>query len=482
MGVYTTTNPATGETVKTFPEISDAGLRELITRSEAAYRSWRTTSLDQRRAVLTRAAEIHRERAEELAALLTLEMGKPAAQAQGEVGLVASIYQYYADHVQEFMADEHLEISGPGTAVVRTEPIGPLVGIMPWNYPYYQVARFAAPNIALGNTIILKHSRNCPQSALAIEQVLTEAGLPDGVYLNAFISSAQVADAVADPRVQGVSLTGSEKAGAAVAEVAGRNLTKCVLELGGSDPFIVLDDADLDTAAAAAATGRLTNAGQACSASKRFLVQAGVYEEFVRKFVDQMASWTPGDPTSTDTKIGPLSSASAAEELDELVKDAISQGAEVLLGGCRTDGDSAYYRPTLLGGVTPGMRVYREELFGPAGVVYRFETLEDAIELANDSPYGLSSSVFTEDDEKAQQIAASLETGMVWINSTSKSAADLPFGGVKRSGFGRELGRFGFNEFANKKIQVYPPIMTTSLPVTEPSSMSWCAWTMSSKG
>ncbi|MDR7084271.1 succinate-semialdehyde dehydrogenase/glutarate-semialdehyde dehydrogenase [Arthrobacter ginsengisoli] len=452
MGVYTTTNPATGETVKTFPEISDAELQDLITRSEAAYRSWRTTSLDHRRAVLTRAAEIHRERGQELAALLTLEMGKPAAQAKGEVALVASIYQYYADHVEEFMADEHLQISGPGTAVVRTEPTGPLVGIMPWNYPYYQVARFAAPNIALGNTIILKHARNCPQSALAIEQVLTEAGLPDGVYLNAFISSSQVADAIADPRIQGVSLTGSEKAGAAVAEVAGRNLTKCVLELGGSDPFIVLDDADLDTAAKAAAASRLTNAGQACTASKRFLVQSGVYDEFVRKFVEQAASWTPGDPTSSDTKLGPLSSESAAEELDELVAGAVSQGAEVLLGGGRTDEDGAYYRPTILGGVTPGMRVYSEELFGPAGVVYPFETLEDAVELANDSPYGLSSSVFTSDDEKAQQIAASLETGMVWINSTSKTAPDLPFGGVKRSGFGRELARFGFNEFANKKL------------------------------
>ncbi|MBB3082472.1 NAD-dependent succinate-semialdehyde dehydrogenase [Geodermatophilus sabuli] len=452
MGLYTTTNPATGETLATYEEISDAELQDLIARSDAAYRSWRTTSPDERRAVLSRAAEIHRERSEELAALLTLEMGKPAAQAQGEVALVASIYQYYADHVEEFLADEPLEISGPGTAVVRTEPIGPLVGVMPWNYPYYQVARFAAPNIALGNTVILKHARNCPQSALVVERVLTEAGLPDGVYLNAFISSAQVADAIADPRVQGVSLTGSEKAGAAVAEVAGRNLKKCVLELGGSDPVIVLDDADIDAAAAAAATGRLANGGQACTASKRFLVQAGVYDEFVRRLVDQMAGWTPDDPTSTDTKMGPLSSASAAGELDELVEDAVSQGAELLLGGGRTGEESAFYRPTLLGGVTSRMRAYSEELFGPAGVVYRFDSIEDAIELANDSPYGLSSSVFTSDDEKAQQIAESLETGMVWINSTSRSAPDLPFGGVKRSGFGRELARFGFNEFANKKL------------------------------
>ena len=241
MGVYKTIDPATGEESAQYAEISDAELDDLIARSAAAYRSWRTTELAQRRAVLTRAAELHREQADELAKLLTLEMGKPIAQAKGEVALVASIYQYYADNVEEFMADEPLTIKDSGTAVVRTEPIGPLVGVMPWNYPYYQVARFAAPNIALGNTIILKHARNCPQSALAIERILDEAGLPAGVYANAFISSAQVAAAVADPRVQGVSLTGSETAGAAVGAVAGRNMKKCVLELGGSDPFIVLD-------------------------------------------------------------------------------------------------------------------------------------------------------------------------------------------------------------------------------------------------
>ena len=350
------------------------------------------------------------------------------------------------------MADERLEISGPGTAVIRTEPIGPLVGVMPWNFPFYQVARFAAPNIALGNTIIVKHARNCPQSALATEQVLRDAGLPKGVYQNAFISSTQVADAIADPRIQGVSLTGSEKAGAAVAEVAGRNLKKCVLELGGSDPVIVLDDADIDTAAAAAANNRLSNGGQACTASKRFLIQSTVYDEFVDKLVEQMSGWQPADPASTDTKLGPLSSASGADELDELVEDAVSRGDEVLLNGGRTDAGEAFYRPILLGGVIPEMRAYREELFGPVGVIHRFETIEEAIELANDSPYGLASSVFTENDDKAQLIAESLESGMVWINSTSKSAPDLPFGGIKLSGFGRELGRFGFNEFSNKKL------------------------------
>ncbi|ELB93568.1 MULTISPECIES: NAD-dependent succinate-semialdehyde dehydrogenase [unclassified Rhodococcus (in: high G+C Gram-positive bacteria)] len=452
MGVYTTIDPVTGDQIAQYPEISDTELDDLIGRSTAAYRAWRTTPLEQRRAVLTRAAEIHREQAEELAKVLTLEMGKPIAQAKGEVALVASIYQFYADHVEEYTADEPLDITGPGTAVVRTEPIGPLVGVMPWNYPYYQVARFAAPNIALGNTIILKHARNCPQSALAIERVLAEAGLPVGVYLNAFISSAQVANTVADSRVQGVSLTGSEKAGSAVGEVAGRHMKKCVLELGGSDPFIVLDDADVEAAAAAAVVGRLGNGGQACTASKRFLVEERVYEEFVQKFVDGMAGWQPGDPTSPETKLGPMASNAGVEELDELVQDAISRGAEALLGGNRPEGAGAYYPPTVLAGVTREMRAFREELFGPVAVVYRVGSMDEAIDLANDSPFGLSSSVFTSDPEKADRVAEELETGMVWINGTSKSSPDLPFGGVKGSGFGRELAKFGFNEFANKKL------------------------------
>jgi succinate-semialdehyde dehydrogenase/glutarate-semialdehyde dehydrogenase len=450
MGCYTTIDPSTGEHLAQYPEISDAELDDLIAHSTAAYRSWRVTPLEQRRAVLARAAEIHREQADELAKLITIEMGKPIAQAKGEVELVASIYQYYAEHAEEFIADEPLTIAGPGTAVVRTEPIGPLVGVMPWNYPYYQVARFAAPNIALGNTIILKHARNCPQSALAVERVLAEAGLPDGVYANAFISSAQVADAIADPRVQGVSITGSEKAGSAVGEVAGRHMKKVVLELGGSDPFIVLDDADVGAAAKAAVVGRLANGGQACTASKRFIVEDRVYDEFVSKLIEGMAGWQPADPTAPETKLGPLASDSGAKELDELVQEAISHGAEVLLGGDRPNG--AWYAPTVLARVTRGMRAYSEELFGPVAVVYRAGSVDEAIDLANDSPFGLASSVFTSDPEKADRVAEELETGMVWINSTSKSSPDLPFGGVKGSGVGRELARFGFDEFANKKL------------------------------
>lgn len=452
MAKYATINPATGERIAEFDVISDAEAGDIVDRAARAYVTWKQTPVAARAEVLRTIARLHRERATELAAILTLEMGKVKAQALGEVALVASIYDYYADHAEEFTADEPLTIAGTGTAYVRTEPIGVLIGIMPWNYPYYQVARFAAPNIALGNTIILKHARNCPQSALAIEKIFIEAGLPADVYINAFASAEQVSTMIADPRVQGVSLTGSERAGSAVGEVAGRHMKKYVLELGGSDPFIVLDDADLDAAATAAAIGRMANCGQACTASKRFIVLDAVYDQFVEKFVAAVKTFEIGDPSSDGTKLGPMSSAEALRDLDELVQDAITKGASVLAGGSREEGDGVYYQATLLADVTPEMRAHQEELFGPAGVVYRVNDEVEAIELANNSPFGLSSSIFTQDTDRAERLATQLEAGMVWINSTGKSAPDLPFGGVKSSGVGRELAKFGFNEFANKKL------------------------------
>ncbi len=453
MAKYATTNPATGERVAEFDVISDAQARLIVDQSSAAYSSWKKTDVAQRTAVLRRMAELHRERASELAAILTLEMGKTTTQALGEVALVANIYEYYADRAAEFMADEPLTIAGSGSAYVRTEPVGALIGIMPWNYPYYQVARFAGPNIALGNTIILKHARNCPQSALIIEKLFAEAGLPEGVYINAFASAAQISEMIADPRVQGISLTGSERAGSAVGEVAGRHMKKYVLELGGSDPFIVLDDADIDVAATSAATGRFGNCGQACTASKRFIVLDAVYDEFVAKFVEATKVFAPGDPAQKETRFGPMSSMEALRDLDELVQDAVSKGATVLTGGGRVeDSLGSYYEATLLTDVNPGMRAYKEELFGPAGVIYRVKDEAEAIELANNSPFGLSSSIFTLDNARAERVATQLEAGMVWINSTSASAPDLPFGGVKASGVGRELAKFGFNEFANKKL------------------------------
>ena len=452
MSNYATINPATGERVAEFPTLTDEEVQDALKRSFTEYRTWRSTPLAERAAVLTRVAELHRERSEELAALLTLEMGKPIADARGEVALVASIYAYYADNAERFLRDEPLEIRGPGSAVVRTEPIGPLVGIMPWNFPYYQVARFAAPNIVLGNTVILKHSRNCPQSALAIEAVFRDAGLPADVYINAFATSGQIATMIADPRVQGVSLTGSEKAGSAVAEIAGRHLKKYVLELGGSDPFIVLPDADLDKAVAGAVAGRMYNGGQACTASKRFIIVGDIYDEFLRRYTEAMSKIAPGDPTDGQTTFGPLSSRASVDDIAELVQDAVSKGATAVTGGGAPNDSGAYYPATVLTGVTPDMRAYSEEIFGPAAVVYRVDSPEAAVDLANDSPFGLSSSIYTADVEAARQLAEQLETGMVWINSISRSAADLPFGGVKRSGVGRELAQYGINEFANKKL------------------------------
>jgi succinate-semialdehyde dehydrogenase/glutarate-semialdehyde dehydrogenase len=456
MSSYATINPATGERVKEFPVISDEQAAAIVDRAGSAYQSWKKTDLSTRTEVLRKMAAIHRERAEELAAILTLEMGKTKTQALGEVALVADIYDYYADNAEAFMTDQPLTIKGTGTAYVRTEPIGALIGIMPWNYPYYQVARFAAPNIALGNTIILKHARNCPQSSLVIEKMFAEAGLPSDVYINAFASAQQISTMIADPRVQGVSLTGSERAGAAVGEVTGRHMKKYVLELGGSDPFIVLDDADLDFAAQAAAVGRLGNCGQACTASKRFIVLDSVYDSFVAKVTEAVKTFVPNDPSLAETKLGPMSSAEAREDLDELVQDAITKGATVLAGGSRVNENGFFYEPTLLANVTPDMRAYQEELFGPAGVVYRVANEEEAVTLANNSPFGLSSSIFTTNIARAEALATKLEAGMVWINSTSRSAPDLPFGGVKASGVGRELASFGFNEFANKKLVRIP--------------------------
>ncbi|MDF2506189.1 MAG: NAD-dependent succinate-semialdehyde dehydrogenase [Microbacterium sp.] len=451
MSAYRTINPATGEMLEEHPVVDDAAVEDILARSAEAFSTFRRLPLEERTSVLRRAAALHRERIDELAEILTVEMGKPITQARGEVTLVASIYEYYADNAARFLAEENLDIVGGGEARVRTEPIGPLLGVMPWNYPYYQVARFAAPNLALGNTIILKHARNCPRSALAIETLLRDAGLPRAAYINAFVDSRQVATIVSDDRVRGVSLTGSEKAGAAVGEIAGRHMKKYVLELGGSDPFIVLDDADIDAAVAAAVTGRYANGGQACTASKRFIVVEPVYEEFTRKFIAAVSAIAAGDPMDPTTFLGPLSSAAAGDELDEIVRDAVDRGATLHSApGARRSG--AFYPPSVLTEVTSDMRAFEEELFGPTAVVYRVPSPQAAVQLANASPYGLSSSVFTRNAEQAATIARQLEAGMVWINSTSKSAPDLPFGGVKRSGVGRELGRFGIDEFANKKL------------------------------
>ncbi|GGA68187.1 aldehyde dehydrogenase family protein [Pseudoclavibacter endophyticus] len=449
MSDYAVTNPATGERVSDYPTATDAEIAAAINRSHAAFPEWRATSPADRAAGLRRVAELHRERRDELARIIVREMGKPLEAAVGEVDFAAEITEYYADHIDEITGDEPLAIQGEGTAVVRRAPLGVLFGIMPWNFPYYQVARFAAPNLAVGNTIVLKHAPQCPESAAAIAAMYRDAGLPEGAYENVYATNEQAADIVADPRVQGVSVTGSERAGAAVAEVAGRNLKKVALELGGSDPFIVLSADDLDAVVAAAVDARLDNNGQACNGAKRFIVVDDLYDAFLEKFAAAMEAAKVGDPLADDTVLGPLSSLAAAERLQAQIDRAVEQGATVVVGGTR---DGAYVPGTVLTGVTPEMDAYREEFFGPVGAVYRVADEAEAVRLANDTPFGLGSYVFTTDAEQAQRVADQIEAGMVFINAVLADEAALPFGGVKRSGTSRELGLLAADEFVNKKV------------------------------
>jgi succinate-semialdehyde dehydrogenase/glutarate-semialdehyde dehydrogenase len=449
---YATVNPATGELVQGFETISDADADRALVRAHEAYLDWRGVNLKERAAVVGRVADLFRQNAADLAQLMTLEMGKPVTQAKGEIQLSAAIFEYYATKGPDLLADETLDIAGSGRAIVRTAPIGALLGIMPWNFPYYQAARFVAPNLLLGNTILLKHAANCPQQALRLAEMLEVAGAPAGVYQNVFATTDQVATMIASPLLQGVSLTGSERAGSAVGELAGRHMKKAVLELGGSDPFIVLPGADVDNATTAAVAGRFGNAGQVCTSSKRMIVESSVFDQFLEGFVTKAAEWRLGDPTSQDTKLGPMASVSARSDLVAQVEDAVAKGATVHLGGQVPDGPGAFYPATVLTGVTPEMRAYREELFGPVAVVYQVDSVDDAVELANDSPFGLGSAVFTGDLDQADDVANRLDVGMVGLNTTVKSAPDLPFGGVKNSGIGRDLGRFGLDEFANKKL------------------------------
>ncbi|MCW2135331.1 NAD-dependent succinate-semialdehyde dehydrogenase [Arthrobacter sp. VKM Ac-2550] len=452
MTLYAVTNPATGETVKEYPTATDVEIQTALERTDSAFRKWTRSPLEERVKLLNRVAELYEERRDELAAIITREMGKPVRQAGFEVDIVASIYRYYAENGPKFLEDEELDVAAGGKAIVRREGLGVILGIMPWNYPYYQVARFAAPNLMNGNTILLKHAPQCPESALAMEQIFKDAGAPEGSYVNIFATNEQVADIIADPRVQGVSLTGSERAGAAVAEIAGRNLKKVVLELGGSDPFLLLDTKDLDKSVKTAVFGRMTNGGQACNASKRFVVMEDIYDEFVEKFTTALSAIAPGDPTDPKTYLGPLSSQAAADNLAKQVDSAVAEGAVVRTGGGKVSHDSAFFQPTVLTDVTPDMAAFREELFGPVAMVFKASSEDEAIRLANDTPFGLGASIHTNDGEKAQRIADQIEAGMVYINEPGGTAAELPFGGVKRSGIGRELGKYGMDEFVNKKL------------------------------
>lgn len=449
MSAYAVVNPATGETEASYPTMEDSAVEVAIGAADAAYRGWASTRPRERAELIRRVAELHRERRDELAAIIVREMGKPLSAALGEVDFAADITEYYADNWDKITGDTPLDILAEGTAVIRRSALGVLLGVMPWNFPYYQVARFSAPNLVLGNTILLKHASQCPESSAAIAAMHRDAGFPEGAFQNLYASKDQIAQIIADPRVQGVSVTGSERAGAAVAELAGRNLKKVALELGGSDPFIVLSTHDMDATVEGAVEARMDNNGQSCNAPKRFIIIDELYDEFVEKFTARMTACTMGDPFADDTVLGPLCSVAAAEGLEKQVKTAIAQGATLVAGGNR---NGAYYEPTVLTGVTKDMDVYGEELFGPAAVVYKVSNEDEAVELANATTFGLGSYLYTTDPDQADRVADKIEAGMVYVNLVLADSPELPFGGVKRSGTSREMGLLAADEFVNKKL------------------------------
>src|SRR6201996_1538297 len=448
---YQVTNPATGEVTQKFDFATDAEVEQALSAATEAFTAWRARPLAERAAIVKRVAELFTERSKDLAELITTEMGKRPAAAVGEAQFCTDIFGYYVDNGATLLADR--PVPGHDNARIEYRPVGPVLGIMPWNYPYYQVARFAAPALIVGNVVIVKHAENCPTSALAIAQIMKDAGVPDGVYQNVFATHEQVATMIADPRLRGVSLTGSERAGTVVAETAGRNLKKVVLELGGSDPYIILDSDDVNAAAKTAWITRMENVGQACNSNKRMIVMDSVYDDFVSALVKRASGMTPrqaGDDSAT--AYSPMVSRKAAENLLAQVQDAVSKGATLHVGGTLADGDGAYFAPAVLTGVTPEMRAYREELFGPVAVVYKISSDEEAVQLANVVDFGLGGAVFSTDEERAKAVAEQLEGGMANVNPPAGEGADLPFGGTKRSGFGRELGPLGIDEFVNKRL------------------------------
>lgn len=451
---YRSMDPATGELLAEFPSDSTEATGKKIDELAESFRSWSQTEVSVRAAFIRRVAGLYRDRREELALLTASEIGKPLAQARGEVLLSADIYDYYADNAEAFLAPVPLEHRGGGSAYLTREAIGTLLGIMPWNFPYYQVARFAAPNLVLGNTVLLKHARNCPRQARVIQEIFDEAAAGMTVYLNSFVESKGVEGVLARPEIQGVSLTGSEGAGRAVATLAGTYLKKCLLELGGSDPLIVLPGSDLPTVAAFAAQGRYRNAGQSCVSSKRTLVHTDVWDDFTELFLAEAKTFIPADPKLEETPIGPLATPDGVRELRKLVDEALSAGATLVYEGATPDGFDGgnFFAPLVLTDVTPRMRAYHEELFGPVAVLYKFSSEEEALEIANGTRFGLGAAVFGDPGEISDSFVRRIEAGMVGVNTTIRTAPELPFGGVKASGIGRELGPVGIDEFANLKL------------------------------
>lgn len=451
---YQTTNPYTGETLKTFPDATDAQVAQALERGHAAFQQWRLKPVKERVTFLQKAADLLRTRHTEYAKLLTTEMGKLLAEAEAEVELSAAILEYYVKHAEAELAPQPLPCEDPvvSEAQLVHEPLGIILAIEPWNFPYYQIARIMAPQLAAGNVILLKHASNVPQSAAAFEKLMQETGLPAGCFQNLYATRDQIETIINDPRVQGVALTGSEGAGALVAAQAGRALKKSTMELGGSDAFIVLDDADLDKAVKWAVFGRHWNGGQVCCSSKRIIVHESVHDEFIRRYTEGVAQLKAGDPMEASTTLAPLSSQQAADDVRRWIDEAVAHGATATVIGAEVPKQGAFVRPVLLTGVKPGNPVYHHEFFGPVSMIFKVKDEEEAIRLANDSPFGLGGSVFTRDIERGKRVAAQISTGMVYINHPTAVKADLPFGGVRRSGYGRELIGLGLKEFVNHKL------------------------------
>ena len=456
---YRTVNPYNNQVVATFDDLTDAEAMNLLAQAQKTFESWSQMSYAERAAVCRRAAAILTERPDEFARLLTLEMGKLYTESLGEVALSADIFNYYAENAEKFLAPERINtVSANDDAMLISAPLGVILGVQPWNFPLYQLARVAAPNLMAGNVVMVKHASNVPQAAAAFEQLLLEAGAPEGAYTNLFATKDQINMLLDDPRVRGVSLTGSEGAGSVVAARAGKNLKKSTMELGGSDALIALDDADLDKTVRWAVWGRMNNGGQCCVASKRIIVAEEIADEFLEKFKAALAALQAGDPFDAATTLPPMSSQGAADELHEKIKAAVEAGATAIPLGEPVPTTGAFVQPTILTDLTPDNPAYYQEFFGPVALFFRATSEDDAVRLANDSHFGLGGSVFTEDIDRGVEVAKRIETGMVFVNHPTWTKPDLPFGGVKLSGYGHELSSLGIQEFVNKKLINVVPI------------------------
>ena len=446
-----TVNPFNNEVVKEFKAMPKEQVASIIDKADEAFKNWKHSTIKERSEIMHKVAAIMLERKVELGKLATLEMGKVLGQAIGEVKISAAIFEYYASNAAELLADKPLEVPD-GEAFLTYEPIGVILSVQPWNFPFYQMTRSAAAHLTAGNTMVLKHASNVPQCAQMMEDIFKEAGLPEGVYTNLYVSGKDIEPIVSNPKIKGVTLTGSKPAGASIAEAAAKVVKKSTLELGGSDPFIVLEDADIQLAVETAVNGRMANGGQVCTSPKRIIVAGKIYDEFLEKTKQAFAKIVVGDPLEKTTTLGPLSSEKAAEDVLAQIKKAAEQGANIVLGGKRIDRAGAFLEPTLITGITREMEMYGEEVFGPVFMLYRYETIEDALEIANGTEFGLGGTVFGTDTKKAVEVARKIDSGMVYINHATGVAPQLPFGGTKNSGYGREQAQEGILEFVNVKL------------------------------